>query len=89
MPSFYSNQYEPRCKKTRCMPMPKQRHRSACTMVSTYVVLCFDSVIPLVSTSKAFSLLLATVADTGMCLTWRQICSRRGSYDLLVAVATD
>ena len=44
------------------------------SLISTFVVLCLDSIIPLVSISKISSLYLASVAaQAGLCLTWSQI----------------
>ena len=42
-----------------------------CSPISTFVVRCLDSVIPLVSMSKTASLYLVSVAEqSGLCLTW-------------------
>ena len=42
-------------------------------LISTFVVRCLDSIIPLVSISEITSLYLASVAaQTGLCLTWSQ-----------------
>ena len=54
----------------------KQRRRStahSCSLISTFVVRCLYSIVPLVSISKISSLYLASVAaQTGLCLTWSQ-----------------
>ena len=43
------------------------------SLISTFVVCCLDSKIPLVSTSEISSLYLASVAvKAGVCLTWSQ-----------------
>ena len=53
-----------------------QRRRSAwhpCSLISTFVVLCLDISISLVSISDSQSLYLASVAaEAGLCLTWLQ-----------------
>ena len=44
------------------------------SLISAFVVLCLDSIMPAVSISKISSLYLAPVADQfGLCLTWSQI----------------
>ena len=44
-----------------------------CSLISTFVVRCLDSIIPLVSLSKISSLLLVSVAEqTGLSLTWSE-----------------
>ena len=55
-----------------------------CSLISTFVVHCLDSIIPQVSISKISSLYLASVAaQASLCLTWRkpqrQVFSWRGS----------
>ena len=43
------------------------------SLISTFVVHCLDSIIPLVSTSEISSLYLASLAvQAGLCLTWLQ-----------------
>ena len=45
-----------------------------CSLISTFVVHCLDSIIPLVSISKILSLYLASVAvQAGLSLTWLHI----------------
>ena len=52
----------------------QQRRRSACAnLISTFVISCLDSIIPLVSISKISSLYLASVAaQAGLGLPWSQ-----------------
>ena len=48
----------------------QQRRRSACRLISAFVVRCLDSIIPLVSISEISSLYLASVAaQAGLSLT--------------------
>ena len=43
------------------------------SLISTFVVHCLDSIIPLVSISEILSLCLASVAaEASLCLTWSQ-----------------
>ena len=43
------------------------------SLISTFVVRCLDSIIPVVSISETSSLCLASVAvQVGLCLTWSQ-----------------
>ena len=43
------------------------------SLISTFVVRCLDSIVPLVSISEMSSLYLASVvAQAGLCLTWSQ-----------------
>ena len=44
-----------------------------CSLISTFVVRCLDSIIPLVSISELLSLYLGSVAaQAGLCPTWSQ-----------------
>ena len=52
------------------------------SLISTFIIRCLDSIIPLVSISEISSLYLAAVAAQAvLCLTWSQT-SWRGSYSI-------
>ena len=45
-----------------------------CSLISTFVVCCLDSIISLVSISEISNLYMASVAEqSGLCLTWWEI----------------
>ena len=45
-----------------------------CSLISTFVVRCLDSIIPILGKSQSSRLQLASVAEqAGLCLTWSQI----------------
>ena len=46
----------------------KGADQHACSLISTFVVCCLDSVIPLVSISSLY--LASVVEQAGLCLTW-------------------
>ena len=56
-----------------CNNKGADQHAHPRSLISTFVVRCLDSIIPLVSISETSSLYLASVAaQAGLCLTWSQ-----------------
>ena len=55
------------------MPYVNNKGADPRKLISTFVVRCLDSIIPLVSISEISSLCLASLAaQAGLCLTWSQ-----------------
>ena len=66
----------------------------SCSLISTFVFRCLDSIISLVSISEIWSLYIASVAaQAGLRLTWsqtpRQVFSWRGSFMTMRNLITD
>ena len=57
------------------------------SLISTFVVRCLDSIIPLLAKSKISRLKLASVADSGLSLTWSQT-PKTGRTQRLIRVYT-
>ena len=64
------------------MPYANNKGADPRSLISTFVVCCLDSIVPLVSISEISSLYLASVAEqAGFCLTWSQTPEDRFSRD--------